>query len=167
VTFVAAACAVAVVAGCGSSPPPAPALQIRPVLAEHQAAAGDCATSPAQQPPSASTVQACTADGQFAFRLGPAALSGAEFTDLAVESSSQGSGAVVSASLDPAGAQAFADLTGALAGKPAPENQFAVYVHGQVQSAPFVQAQITGSQLEIAGFGSTADAQRFLDDVRS
>ena len=168
-TFVALACAVGVVTGCGSSssPPPASALQVRPVLAEHRAGAGDCPAAVVQQPPSASPVQACSGDGQFVFRLGPAAVSGGEFTNLEVEATAPGGGAAVSASLDAAGAQALADLTGSLAGKAAPENQFAIYVHGQVQSAPFVQGRIAGDQLVIAGFGTAVDAQRFVDALRS
>jgi preprotein translocase subunit SecD len=168
VVLAASACAVAVVTGCGASPSPAPSLQIRPVLDEQPGAGSDCAATAAQQPAAATSVRACTPDGEFAFRLGPAAVSGAEFTNLEVGTASPpGSGVVVYATLDPVGAKAFADLTAALAGKSAPQNQFAFYAQGQVQSAPAVQAQIAGDQLVIAGFGTTADAQRFVDGLRS
>lgn len=114
--------------------------------------------------PSASDVRACSADGTILYTLGPAAVTGAEVSDVRVQPDAS-NGYAVTVTFSDSGASAFQALTRHLAAQAAPRNQFAFYVRGVVQSSPFVSEQINGGTTEITGFPSESQANQFLADA--
>jgi preprotein translocase subunit SecD len=75
-----------------------------------------------------------------------------------------GGSAEIQVSLDGAGTTALSSVTTELAGKPAPESQLAIYVHGRVLSAPVVMAPLTSGTMIIAGF-TGGQAQQIVDGL--
>ncbi len=57
------------------------------------------------------------------------------------------------------GADKFADITGELATKPQPQNEFGIVLDGEVVSSPFVQQGVIGGQAEISGKAKQEEAQ--------
>jgi preprotein translocase subunit SecD len=88
----------------------------------------------------------------YKYLLGPAAIDGTEVKKAQAVYDTQGAaGWQVQMNFTSSGSQKFADITGELATKQQPQNQFGIVLDGQVVSSPYVQAPITGGQAEISG----------------
>lgn len=96
----------------------------------------------------------------YKYVLGPAAVDGTEVKKAAAVFDTQGaSGWQVQMNFTSSGAKKFADITGELAKKQSPQNEFGIVLDGQVVSSPFVQQAITGGQAEISGSFTQKEAQ--------
>ncbi|MEV4923471.1 protein translocase subunit SecD [Streptomyces roseoverticillatus] len=105
-------------------------------------------------------IVACKKDGSAKEILGPVSVEGTNVTGAsAVFDSQQGRGWLVQLKFDSTGSKKFADVTGQLASKQAPQNQFAIVLDGEVVSDPSVSTSITGGQAEISGGFTQASAQ--------
>ncbi|MEU1818246.1 protein translocase subunit SecD [Streptomyces roseifaciens] len=105
-------------------------------------------------------IVACKKDGSAKEILGPVSVEGTGVTGAdAVFDSQQGRGWLVQLKFDSSGSKKFADVTGQLAGKQPPQNQFAIVLDGEVVSDPSVSTSITGGQAEISGGFTQASAQ--------
>ncbi|MFI1537942.1 protein translocase subunit SecD [Streptomyces anandii] len=130
-------------------------------------AALDC-TKPAEQAgagkdakPGEPTV-ACGQDGKVwsKFLLGPVAVDGQEVKKAQAVFDTQGaSGWQVQMTFNSKGSSKFADITGQLAQKTTPQNEFAIVLDDQVVSHPYVQTAITGGNAEISGRFTQQEAQ--------
>ncbi|MEV7120935.1 protein translocase subunit SecD [Kitasatospora griseola] len=113
--------------------------------------------------PSAPAV-ACSYDAEqsiwYKFALGGVAVNGQDVTKAqAVYDTQSAKGWMVDLSFNDAGSNAFASTTGKLAAQPAPANQFAIVLDGQVVSHPYVSESITGGSAVISGTFTQADAK--------
>ncbi|MGK5730516.1 protein translocase subunit SecD [Streptomyces sp. URMC 124] len=105
-------------------------------------------------------IVACKKDGSAKEILGPVSVEGTGVTGAdAVFDSQQGRGWLVQLKFDSSGSKKFANVTGQLAGKQSPQNQFAIVLDGEVVSDPSVSTSITGGQAEISGGFTQASAQ--------
>ncbi|MFF0268971.1 hypothetical protein [Kribbella sp. NPDC004536] len=96
-------------------------------------------------------------DKGMRYTLGKVELDGSHVTDVKSDYDSTNNYWYVIITLDPEGDKLFAQLTGALAKQAPPANLLAIVVHGRVVSAPSVQSEITGGQVQITGnFDRTA-----------
>ncbi|MFI9204392.1 protein translocase subunit SecD [Streptomyces sp. NPDC053048] len=112
-------------------------------------------------------IVACRKDGQVKEILGPVAVEGTNVKDAdAVFDTQQGKGWIVQLKFDSTGAKKFADVTGQLATKQSPQNQFAIVLDGEVVSDPSVSTSIGGGQAEISG-GFTQQSSSELANVLS
>ncbi|WP_425824779.1 protein translocase subunit SecD [Streptomyces fractus] len=108
---------------------------------------------------------ACGPDGSMKYALGPVAVDGTHVAK-ATSGIDQQSGAwQVNLSFDSTGSKQFADITGQLAAKTAPNNQFGVDLDGQVISAPSVSEEIGGGQATITGDFTQASAGQLADNL--
>ncbi|MGX1310954.1 preprotein translocase subunit SecD [Streptomyces calvus] len=121
-----------------------------------RATAGDGAKS------SESTV-ACGQNSQGQWQkyiLGPAAVDGTDVDKAqAVLNTQTGAGWTVTMDFTDKGAKKFADITGQLAQKQSPQNQFAIVLDGEVVSDPYVSQALTGGNAEISGNFTQQSAQ--------
>ncbi|GGP64082.1 protein translocase subunit SecD [Streptomyces abikoensis] len=156
------------------TPPPTPGTGGMAAL-QKQLDALDCSTkesrSKANEAASAAKptdpIVACRKDGSVKEILGPVAVEGATIKDAnAVFDSQGGKGWLVQLKFNSSGAKKFADVTGQLAGKPSPQNQFAIVLDGEVVSDPSVSTSIVGGQAEISG-GFTQQSAQDLANVLS
>ncbi|MFI8931908.1 protein translocase subunit SecD [Streptomyces sp. NPDC053474] len=86
------------------------------------------------------------------FILGPSEVSGKEVDDAkAVFDTTGAAGWKVTMDFSKTGTKQFGDITGKLAGKQSPQNEFGIVMDGEVVSWPFVQQALTGGQAEISG----------------
>ncbi|WP_030681072.1 protein translocase subunit SecD [Streptomyces sp. NRRL B-1347] len=86
------------------------------------------------------------------FILGPSEVSGKEVDDAKAVYDTQGAaGWKVTMDFSKTGTKQFGDITGKLAGKQSPQNEFGIVMDGEVVSWPFVQQALTGGQAEISG----------------
>nr|WP_189272914.1 protein translocase subunit SecD [Kitasatospora griseola] len=113
--------------------------------------------------PSAPAV-ACSYDAEqsiwYKFALGGVAVNGQDVTKAqAVYDTQSAKGWMVDLSFNDAGSNAFASTTGKLATQPAPANQFAIVLDGQVVSHPYVSESITGGSAVISGTFTQDDAK--------
>ncbi|XMA40164.1 protein translocase subunit SecD [Streptomyces albogriseolus] len=84
--------------------------------------------------------------------LGPAAVDGTDVDEAdAVLNTQSGAGWTVTMKFTGEGSKKFADITGQLAQKPSPQNQFAIVLDGEVVSDPYVRQALTGGNAEISG----------------
>ncbi|MEV4440780.1 protein translocase subunit SecD [Streptomyces sp. NPDC049577] len=157
-----------------TSPAPSPSPTDMASL-QNKLAAVDCSTkegrskaseaaanTPAEQP-----IVACRKDGQTKEILGPVSVEGTGVDEAnAVFDSQRGQGWLVQLKFTSGGSKKFATVTGQLAGKPAPQNQFAIVLDGEVVSDPSVNQSITGGQAEISG-GFTQQSAQDLANVLS
>ncbi|MCC3779098.1 protein translocase subunit SecD [Streptomyces sp. UNOB3_S3] len=112
-------------------------------------------------------IVACRKDGSVKEILGPVAVEGTAIKDAnAVFDAQGGKGWLVQLKFDSSGAKKFAQVTGQLAGKPSPQNQFAIVLDGEVVSDPSVSTSIVGGQAEISG-GFTQESAQDLANVLS
>ncbi|MES4890612.1 protein translocase subunit SecD [Streptomyces sp. NPDC096012] len=96
----------------------------------------------------------------YKYVLGPAAVDGTEVKKAQAVFDTQGaSGWQVQMTFTGGGAKKFADITGELAKKQQPQNEFGIVLDGEVVSSPFVQQAITGGQAEISGSFKQDEAQ--------
>ncbi|MET7292611.1 protein translocase subunit SecD [Streptomyces griseoloalbus] len=92
--------------------------------------------------------------------LGPAAVDGTDVDDAqAVLNTQTGAGWTVTMDFTGKGAKKFADITGQLAQKQSPQNQFAIVLDGEVVSDPYVSQALTGGNAEISGNFNQQSAQ--------
>ncbi|MEU1308506.1 protein translocase subunit SecD [Streptomyces cinnamoneus] len=113
------------------------------------------------------SIVACRKDGQVKEILGPVAVEGTGVTAAnAVFDSQGGKGWIVQLKFNSSGSKKFAQVTGQLATKPAPQNQFAIVLDGEVVSDPSVSTSIGGGQAEISG-GFTQQSATDLANVLS
>ncbi|MGY5128835.1 protein translocase subunit SecD [Streptomyces nigrescens] len=146
------------------STPPAPPVppagaEIPPAL-QKQLNALDCSTKQnrsaaggkaANAKPS-DPVVACNKDGSQKYALGPVGVEGTDVKDAkAVFDSQQGGGWIVQMDFTSEGGKKFADVTGKLATKTQPQNQFAIVLDGEVVSDPRVQERLNGGSATISG----------------
>ncbi|MFJ1795500.1 protein translocase subunit SecD [Kitasatospora griseola] len=140
-----------------------------PAELQQQFTALDCSVKEQRQnyqkasDPSAPTV-ACSYDAEqsiwYKFALGGVAVNGQDVTKAqAVYDTQSAKGWMVDLSFNDAGSNAFASTTGKLAAQPAPANQFAIVLDGQVVSHPYVTESITGGSAVISGTFTQADAK--------
>lgn len=91
------------------------------------------------------------------YTLGKVELDGSHVTEVKSDYNSANNYWYVTIAFDPEGDKLFTQLTGALAKQDPPANMLAIVVHGRVVSAPSVQSEITGGQVQITGnFDRTA-----------
>ncbi|WP_225821959.1 protein translocase subunit SecD [Streptomyces naphthomycinicus] len=96
----------------------------------------------------------------YKYVLGPAAVDGTEVKKAAAVFDTQGAaGWQVQMTFTNSGAKKFADITGELAKKQTPQNEFGIVLDGEVVSSPFVTTAITGGQAEISGSFKQEEAQ--------
>ncbi|MFE1750297.1 protein translocase subunit SecD [Streptomyces anandii] len=146
---------------------PSPAASGAAAALQARYAALDC-TKPAEQAgagkdakPGEPTV-ACGQDGKVwsKFLLGPVAVDGQEVKKAQAVFDTQGaSGWQVQMTFNSKGSSKFADITGQLAQKTTPQNEFAIVLDDQVVSHPYVQTAITGGNAEISGRFTQQEAQ--------
>ncbi len=97
-------------------------------------------------------VVACKDDGSQKYVLGPVGVEGTDVKDAsAVFDSQGGQGWIVQMDFTGAGGKKFADITGKLAAKAQPQNQFAIVLDGAVVSDPRVSQQLNGGSATISG----------------
>ncbi|KUN02016.1 preprotein translocase subunit SecD [Streptomyces yokosukanensis] len=96
----------------------------------------------------------------YKYVLGPAAVDGTEVKNAAARFDTQGAaGWQVVMNFTSSGSKKFADITGELAQKQEPQNEFGIVLDGEVVSSPFVKQAITGGQAEISGSFTQQEAQ--------
>ncbi|WP_437091528.1 protein translocase subunit SecD [Streptomyces sp. enrichment culture] len=96
--------------------------------------------------------------------LGPAAVDGTDVDEAqAVLNTQTGAGWTVTMKFSDAGAKKFADITGQLAQKQSPQNQFAIVLDGEVVSDPYVSQALTGGNAEISGNFTQQSAQELAN----
>lgn len=133
-----------------------------------QYAALDCtdkkvrATAGKNAKPSEATV-ACGQNSQGQWQkyvLGPAAVDGTDVKKAqAVYNTQTTAGWTVTMDFTSKGTKKFADITGQLAQKQSPQNQFAIVLDGEVVSDPYVREALTGGNAEISGNFTQEEAQ--------
>jgi preprotein translocase subunit SecD len=112
--------------------------------------------------PDAPTV-ACGKNSQGSWQkyiLGPAEVAGTDVDKARAVFDTQGaSGWQVTMEFTGKGTKKFADITGKLATKQSPQNQFAIVLDGEVVSDPYVREALTGGNAEISGSFTQTEAQ--------
>ncbi|MEZ0089812.1 protein translocase subunit SecD [Streptacidiphilus sp. EB129] len=120
----------------------------------------DCSKSAQRlnyQTADAADTVACSSDPDpttgvyYKYALGPVAVPGTNISSASAGVSQQTGAWQVNLSFNGAGSSQFTNVTGQLATKTTPQNQFAIVLDGQVQSAPSVAAAIPGGQAQITG----------------
>lgn len=154
--------------------PPTPGADIPPAL-QKQLNALDCSTKQsratagekaANAKPS-DPVVACKDDGAQKYVLGPVGVEGTDVSDAkAVFDSQGGQGWIVQMDFTSEGGKKFADVTGKLAAKAPPQNQFGIVLDGAVVSAPSVSNAINGGNATISG-GFTQQSAEDLGNMLS
>lgn len=105
-------------------------------------------------------IVACRKDGGVKEILGPVAVEGTGVSSANAAFDSQtGKGWLVQLKFTSAGSKKFAEVTGQLASKAPPQNQFAIVLDGEVVSDPSVSTSIAGGQAEISGNFTQQSAQ--------
>ncbi|MFK0294215.1 protein translocase subunit SecD [Streptomyces sp. NPDC090442] len=155
--------------------PPAPGGADIPPALQKQFAALDCSTKQslsqaneraAGTKPS-DPVVACKQDGSQKYVLGPVGVEGTDVKDAkAVFDSQQGQGWIVQMDFTSGGGKKFADVTGKLAAKTQPQNQFAIVLDGSVVSDPRVSERLNGGNATISG-GFTQQSAEDLSNMLS
>ncbi|WP_149552418.1 protein translocase subunit SecD [Streptomyces marokkonensis] len=96
--------------------------------------------------------------------LGPAAVDGTDVDEAkAVLNTQTGAGWTVTMDFTDKGAKKFADITGQLAQKQSPQNQFAIVLDNEVVSDPYVSQALTGGNAEISGNFTQQSAQELAN----
>ncbi|KOG50384.1 protein translocase subunit SecD [Streptomyces decoyicus] len=156
--------------------PPAPpgAADIPPAL-QKQLNALDCSTKKgrsaagekaANTKPS-DPIVACKQDGAQKYALGPVGVEGTDVSGAkAVFDSQQGQGWIVQMDFTSEGGKKFGDITGKLAAKAPPQNQFGIVLDGAVVSSPSVDKAIMGGGATISG-GFTQQTAEDLGNMLS
>ncbi|WP_310725702.1 protein translocase subunit SecD [Streptomyces sp. N2A] len=148
--------------------PPAPGGDQIPPALQKQLNALDCSTkqgraAAGEQAAAAKPsdpVVACNTEGTQKYVLGPVAVEGTDVHGAkAVFDSQQGQGWIVEMDFTSDGGKKFADITGKLATKAQPQNQFAIVLDGAVVSDPSVEKAIAGGSATISGHFTQQSAQ--------
>ncbi|MFI9048956.1 protein translocase subunit SecD [Streptomyces sp. NPDC053427] len=157
------------------STPPVGGDEAIPPALQKQLAALDCSTKQGravagQQAAAAKPsdpVVACNQEGSQKYVLGPVAVEGMDVKDAkAVFDSQGGQGWIVQMDFTSEGGKKFADITGKLATKAPPQNQFAIVLDGAVVSDPRVSQQLNGGSATISG-GFTQQSAEDLGNMLS
>ncbi|MFD8546169.1 protein translocase subunit SecD [Streptomyces sp. NPDC059649] len=128
-----------------------------------RAAAGEHAAAAKPSDP----VVACNTEGTQKYVLGPVAVEGTDVKGAkAVFDSQQGQGWIVQMDFTSDGGKKFADITGKLATKAPPQNQFAIVLDGAVVSDPRVSERLNGGNATISG-GFTQQSAQDLGNMLS
>ncbi|MBI1377135.1 MAG: protein translocase subunit SecD [Frankiales bacterium] len=107
----------------------------------------------------------CSKDGAVKYLLDKAAVQGTEIASASAGINTQGGGGwEVNLTFTSTGAEQFATVTGQLAQKPSPQNQFGIVLDGLVESSPYVSSAILGGSAVITG-SFTADEAKALANV--
>ncbi|MEX2971383.1 protein translocase subunit SecD [Streptomyces sp. C184] len=158
-----------------ATPPPTPGGAAIPPALQKQLNALDCSTkasrAAAGQKAAATKpsdpVVACKDDGTQKYVLGPVGVEGTDVKDAkAVFDSQQGQGWIVQMDFTSEGGKKFADVTGKLATKAQPQNQFAIVLDGAVVSDPRVSERLNGGNATISG-GFTQKSAEDLGNMLS
>ncbi|MEV8594105.1 protein translocase subunit SecD [Streptomyces sp. NPDC052012] len=116
--------------------------------------------------PADSTV-ACGKNSQGQWQkyiLGPAAVDGTDVDEAdAVLDTQRGAGWIVTMKFTDGGTKKFAKITGELAQKQSPQNQFAIVLDGDVVSDPYVNQALTGGSAEISGSFTQQSAEELAN----
>lgn len=94
---------------------------------------------------------ACNREKTEKYLLGPTLIEGTKLTTASAGVPQNQVQWVVNLEFNSEGGQTFADVTGTLATRQAPENQFAIVLDSEVISAPSVSSSIPGGRAEISG----------------
>ncbi|MCX5379410.1 protein translocase subunit SecD [Streptomyces sp. NBC_00091] len=158
-----------------SAPAPAPTPPVDPAVADLQAkfAALDC-TKEEQRAAAGKGVKpedpmlACGQRGNAwgKWVLGPAQVNGQDVKDAKGVIDQQRGQWIVTMQFTDKGADKFAKITGELATKQSPQNQFAIVLDGEVISDPSVSQALTGGNAEISG-GFTQQSAQDLGNMLS
>ncbi|MDJ1132345.1 protein translocase subunit SecD [Streptomyces iconiensis] len=95
-------------------------------------------------------IVACDQQEKIKYALGPVAVQGKHVNEAKAVFDQKRATWIVQMSFDDTGSKQFGDITGKLAGKQQPQNQFAIALDGEVVSAPSVNERLT-SNAEISG----------------
>jgi preprotein translocase subunit SecD len=109
-------------------------------------------------------VATCQRDGSLKYLLDPAAVQGVEIASASAGLAQGGVGWEVNLTFTADGAKQFATVTGQLAQKSPPQNQFGIVLDGLVESAPRVSQAIIGGNAVITG-SFTAEEAKALANV--
>ncbi|MFJ5680510.1 protein translocase subunit SecD [Streptomyces sp. NPDC093097] len=155
--------------------PPVPGGTDIPAALQKQFAALDCSTKASRAKAGEAAagakpsdpVVACKDDGSQKYVLGPVGVEGTDVKDAkAVFDSQQGQGWIVQMDFTSEGGKKFADITGKLAAKTQPQNQFAIVLDGAVVSDPRVSERLNGGSATISG-GFTQQTAEDLGNMLS
>ncbi|MFC9237799.1 protein translocase subunit SecD [Streptomyces decoyicus] len=128
-----------------------------------RAAAGEKAANTKPSDP----IVACKEDGAQKYVLGPVGVEGTDVSGAkAVFDSQQGQGWIVQMDFTSEGGKKFGDVTGKLAAKAPPQNQFGIVLDGAVVSSPSVDKAIMGGGATISG-GFTQQSAEDLGNMLS
>jgi len=109
----------------------------------------------------------CSKDGQVKYLLDKAAVQGTEVTGATAGLSTSGVGGwEVNLTFSSTGATQFATVTGELAQKQPPQNQFGIVLDGLVESAPSVRQSIQGGNAVITGQFSPEEAKALANVLK-
>ncbi|TDC28848.1 SecDF P1 head subdomain-containing protein [Kribbella albertanoniae] len=106
----------------------------------------------------------CSDDGTR-YTLGQVELDGSHVTKVEAAPNTQGTGWLITLTLDTQGTKVFAALTTDLVTKQPPRNQLAIVVKDKVVSAPTVSGAITAGQVQIAGNFTSKEAKKLASDI--
>ncbi|SEC21428.1 protein translocase subunit SecD [Streptomyces sp. 2314.4] len=143
-----------------ATPPPPPGGAAIPPALQKQLNALDCSTKQSRAAAGqkaagakpSDPIVACKDDGTQKYVLGPVGVEGTDVKDAkAVFDSQQGQGWIVQMDFTSEGGKKFADVTGKLATKAQPQNQFAIVLDGAVVSDPRVSERLNGGNATISG----------------
>lgn len=130
---------------------------------KRRAAAGEKAANTKPSDP----IVACKEDGAQKYVLGPVGVEGTDVSGAkAVFDSQQGQGWIVQMDFTSEGGKKFGDVTGKLAAKAPPQNQFGIVLDGAVVSSPSVDKAIMGGGATISG-GFTQQSAEDLGNMLS
>ncbi|MET9256030.1 protein translocase subunit SecD [Streptomyces sp. NPDC003717] len=149
---------------------PSPSASADPAVAKLQAqyAALDCTkeadrAKAGKGTKASDSIVACGKNSQGQWQkyvLGPAAVDGTDVDkSKAVLNTQNGAGWTVTMDFTDKGGKKFADITGQLAQKQSPQNQFAIVLDNEVVSDPYVRQALNGGTAEISGSFGQQEAQ--------
>jgi preprotein translocase subunit SecD len=136
----------------GQGTPPDKAIDWQPTEADQAAfAAFTCDQKDAYPDVSDQPLVACNQDKTEKYLLGPTLIEGTQLTTASAGVPQNQVQWVVNLEFNSAGGATFESVTGTLASRQPPENQFAIVLDSEVISAPSVSSSIPGGRAEISG----------------
>ncbi|HYI55379.1 MAG TPA: protein translocase subunit SecD, partial [Microlunatus sp.] len=136
----------------GQGTPPDKAIDWQPTEADQaDFAAFTCDQKDAYPDVSDQPLVACNQEGTEKYLLGPTLIEGTQLTTASAGVPQNQVQWVVNLEFNSAGGATFEEVTGTLATRQPPENQFAIVLDSEVISAPSVSSAIPGGRAEISG----------------
>jgi preprotein translocase subunit SecD len=136
----------------GQGTPPEQAIDWQPTEADQaDFAAFTCDQKDAYPDVSDQPLVACNKEKTEKYLLGPTLIEGTKLTTASAGVPQNQVQWVVNLEFNSAGGATFESVTGTLAGRQPPENQFAIVLDSEVISAPSVSSSIPGGRAEISG----------------